>query len=326
MKTLRKRVFEIVQIGNRSDLPSASFDYFIVAVILINLFVTLFSTYEQSIPYKGLLDVIELITILIFVVEYLARVWTAEYLYPQLNRPKAALRFIVSFYGVIDLLTILPYFLPFVFPLGAVAFRMFRVVRIFRLFQINAQYDAFNVIIDVLKEKKNQIISSVCMILIFMIAASLCMYGLEHDAQPENFKNAFSGIWWSVSTLLTVGYGDIYPITTWGRIMAIVIAFLGVGMVAIPTGIISAGFVEQYTRVKTNQPQTARQLTFTSITLPKGHPWEGKRVEEIVLPPQFVLVLVQRGKKEYTPEATLVLRAGDEMLLRIPSLNENSPL
>ena len=82
--------------------------------------------------------------------------------------------------------------------------------------------------------------------LVLMLASSLCMYSVEHDAQPEVFQNAFSGIWWSMSTLLTVGYGDIYPVTTIGRVMAICIAFLGVGAVAIPTGIIGAGFVEQY--------------------------------------------------------------------------------
>ena len=98
----------------------------------------------------------------------------------------------------------------------------------------------------VLYEKRNQIISSVFIMLVLMLASSLCMYSVEHDAQPEVIQNAFSGIWWSMSTLLTVGYGDIYPVTTIGRVMAICIAFLGVGAVAIPTGIIGAGFVEQY--------------------------------------------------------------------------------
>ena len=83
-----------------------------------------------------------------------------------------------------------------------------------------------------------------------MLASSLCMYSLEHEAQPDVFTNAFSGIWWAASTLLTVGYGDIYPITTLGKMFGIFITFLGVGMVAIPTGIISAGFVDQYSRIK----------------------------------------------------------------------------
>ena len=91
---------------------------------------------------------------------------------------------------------------------------MLRVIRIFRLFRVNAQNDGFSIILDVLNEKKNQLLFSIVLILIFMIAASLCMYDLEHEAQPEAVKNAFSGIWWSVSTLLTVGYGDIYPVTT----------------------------------------------------------------------------------------------------------------
>ena len=139
-------------------------------------------------------------------------------------------------------MTIIPAF----FLTGFVAFRMLRVVRIFHLFRINSQYDSFNVIKNVIYNKRNQIFSSIFIIVILMLASSLGIYSVEHEAQPNVFENAFSGIWWSVSAMLTVGYGDIYPITPVGQIMAIFIAFLGVGVVAIPTGIISAGFVEQY--------------------------------------------------------------------------------
>ena len=180
-----------------------------------------------------------------------------------------------------------------------VAFRIFRVIKIFRLFQINAQYDAFTVITNVLKEKKSQLFSSICMILVFMMAASLCMYSLEHEAQPEQFRNAFSGIWWSVSTLLTVGYGDIYPITTLGKMMATVISFLGVGMVAIPTGIISAGFVEQYTKLKTLAYHSEEhELKFVTSTLQQGHSWNHKAVKEIVFPPQLMLIMILRKGTE----------------------------
>ena len=88
------------------------------------------------------------------------------------------------------------------------------------------------------------------MIAMIMLGASLCMYGFEHDVQPDVFENAFSGIWWAMSTVLTVGYGDIYPITVGGKIVAILIALLGVCAVAIPTGVISAGFVEYYARLR----------------------------------------------------------------------------
>lgn len=249
-KTIKNRIYCIIEIGSRNDLPSKLFDFFIVFVILLNLAATLAYTFESFNAVKGLLDAIELITVLIFTVEYILRIWTADQKYAGMSSVKAALRFAVSFYGIIDLLTFLPYYIPVIFPAGIVAFRILRVFRIFRLFQVNAQYDAYNVITSVLYEKRNQLISSVCLIFILMLASSLSMYSLEHEAQPDAFKNAFSGMWWSVSAMLTVGYGDIYPITTAGKILAIATAFLGVGLVAIPTGIISAGFVQQYTAIK----------------------------------------------------------------------------
>ena len=154
----KKRIFDIIQIGNRKDMPSTAFDIFIVVVILVNLFITIFDTFDESAPYTDILDRLELVTIIIFTVEYILRVWTAEYLYPKKEFWKAKLKFIFSFNGIVDLLTFFPYYLPFFFPAGVVAFRMLRVVRIFRLFRINSQYDAFNVILNVLNEKKNQLV------------------------------------------------------------------------------------------------------------------------------------------------------------------------
>ncbi len=240
----KKRIFDIIQIGNKNDIPSRAFDIFISAVIILNILVTFLSTFSQLSVMKPVFDVIELVTIIIFCIEYLLRIWTSDLLYPRKNKTLSVLRFILSFDGVIDLLTILPFF----FLNGMVLFRMLRVVRIFHLFRINAQYDSFNLIKDVLSERKRQLISSFFIIIILMLGSSLAMYSAEHEAQPEAFENAFSGIWWSVSTVLTVGYGDIYPITISGKILAILIAFLGVCVVAVPTGIISAGFVEKFSQ------------------------------------------------------------------------------
>lgn len=313
---IKKKVFDIIQIGNRRDFVSSAFDFFIVAVIVLNLFVTLFQTFDEAAPYTQVLDALELVTIIIFTIEYILRVWTADLLFPDKSYGRAILAFVFSLYGLIDFLTFFPYYLPIVFPMGAVAFRMFRVIRIFRLFRVNAQYDAFNVIINVLNDKKNQIISSVCMILIFMMAASLCMYSLEHEAQPEQFANAFSGLWWSVSTLLTVGYGDIYPVTTMGKIMAIVISFLGVGMVAIPTGIISAGFVEQYTKLRMMAFHSEEhELKFVTSVIPHGHFWDGKKVREVSFPPQIILVMIIRGGEAIVPGGDTVMLENDTLVI-----------
>ncbi|MBR0511324.1 MAG: ion transporter, partial [Ruminococcus sp.] len=235
---MKKRIFDIIQIGNRNDIISRLFDYFIVAVIILNITIVFLGTFDELAGYARIFRAVESVTVVVFCVEYILRIWTADLLYPDKTPVKARLKFLRSFDGIVDLLTILPFF----FLSGFIVFRMLRVVRILHLFRVNAHYDSIHVITTVLIEKKNQIISSVFIIIVLMLASSLGIYSAEHEAQPEVFRNAFSGIWWSVSTLLTVGYGDIYPVTVIGKLMAICSAFLGVGVVAIPTGIISAGF------------------------------------------------------------------------------------
>jgi voltage-gated potassium channel len=240
------------------------------------------------------------------------RVWTADLLYPDAGATRARLRFLVSFDGIIDLLTIIPVF----FLTGFIVFRMLRVVRIFHLFRLNAQYDSFNVITTVLYEKRNQIVSSVFIIVILMLASSLCMYSAEHDAQPEVFANAFSGIWWAVSTILTVGYGDIYPVTILGKCMAVVIAFLGVGVVAIPTGIISAGFVEQYTR--TQDITDYKKLDIAEIVeLLVDERVHGRTIEEVRRSDKLKIYLVLRDDMSLLPDDGMRLKKGDIVVGRV---------
>ena len=148
-----------------------------------------------------------------------------------------------------------------------------------------------------------------------MLASSLCMYSVEHDAQTEVFRNAFSGIWWSMSTLLTVGYGDIYPITTLGRIMAICIAYLGVGAVAIPTGIISAGFVEQYQRKSSiSNLKDADIKEIAEIFVDRR--FAGKTVEEIEEAQQVTIFLVLRDDLSVLPQKDTILKLNDIIIIR----------
>ncbi len=316
-----------MQIGDKRDLISKFFDYFIVFAIFLNLGVVIYDTFDSSIAYKTILDTIELVTLIIFVIEYILRLWTADLLYPEESRGRAVAHFIFSFYGLVDLFTFLPYFVPFMFPSGIVAFRMLRVIRIFRLFKINQQYDAFNVIIDVLSEKKNQIFSSVCMIFVMMIAASLCMYSLEHEAQPDVFSNAFSGLWWSVSTILTVGYGDIYPVTTAGQIMAILLAFLGVGLVAIPTGIISAGFVEQYTKIKNlAEYQEETNVSFLTLNVDHRSSWCNQTLRSLNMPKGLLLVAIHRGQDILIPNGDTKILKGDKLILCAESVHQRDQI
>ena len=143
-----------------------------------------------------------------FAIDYFLRIWSAYFTYPGLTESQAIWKYATSFTGIIDLLSFLPYYLPFFFPAGATVFKIFRVIRILRLFQIDAYYDSLRIISDVIMGKKQQLMSSLFIILVLMLGSSLCMYSLEHEAQPDVFSNAFSGLWWAASTML-VPKGDL---------------------------------------------------------------------------------------------------------------------
>ena len=314
---LKEKIFNIIQIGDKSNPISRMFDIFITVTIVANILVTFLQTFDELAFLTTVFKGVEYVTIFIFCVEYILRIWTAEYLYPDKSRGRSRLRFLVSFDGIVDFLTIVPVF----FLSGFVIFRMLRVARIFHLFRLNAHYDSFNVITTVLYEKRNQIISSVFIVLILMLASSLCMYSVEHDAQPTVFRNAFSGIWWSMSTLLTVGYGDIYPITPLGRVMAICIAYLGVGAVAIPTGIISAGFVEQYQR-KSNISGLKNEDIKEIAEVFVDKKYAGKTVQDMEEANQLTVFLILREDFSILPQKDTILRMNDIIVIR--DENENS--
>ena len=309
---MKEKIFNIIQIGDKSNRISRAFDIFITITILCNIIVTFLETFDQLTPFNTLFTILERVTVLIFCIEYALRIWTADYLYPEKTPGHARFRFLVSFDGIVDLLTIIPVF----FLSGFVIFRMLRVARIFHLFRLNAKYDSFNVITTVLYEKRNQIISSVFIVMVLMLASSLCMYSVEHNAQPDVFRNAFSGIWWSMSTLLTVGYGDIYPVTTLGRAMAICIAYLGVGAIAIPTGIISAGFVEQYQRKSSlSGMKDADIQEIVEVFVDKRY--AGKTIEEMEEEQNLKIFLVLRDDLSVLPQKKMRLKLNDIMIIRI---------
>lgn len=309
---MKRKIFDIIQIGDKSNLISRCFDIFITLTIISNILVMFLQTFDElAVAYSFFKDV-EIFTTLVFCIEYILRIWTADYLYPNLSEFKSRLRFLLSYDGVVDLLTIIPAF----FLTGFVVFRMLRVVRIFHLFRINAQYDSFSVITSVLWEKKRQILSSLFIVIILILGSSLCMYSAEHEVQPNVFRNAFSGIWWAVSTVLTVGYGDIYPVTLMGRIMAIIIAILGVGVVAIPTGIISAGFVEQYQR-KASLADYKNADVKDIIELLVDTSMQDKTVEDLNNSNGFNILLIVRDDLSILPKDTTIVKLNDIVIVKL---------
>ena len=309
----------MVDVGYVEDAVSRTYDIINLLVIVINLLVSVALTFEEiRAACEGVLLAIEAATIAFFALDYLLRVWTADHLYPKLKYPVAALKYIFSFAGLIDLVSFLPYYLPSFYPAGTAAFRLFRIVRVFKLFRIGAYSDSLSIIRTVIYNKRQQLYSSMFIILVLMVGSSLCMYSAEHAAQPEVFKNAFSGLWWSGSTLLTVGYGDIYPVTTAGRFLGTLIAFLGVGAVAVPTGIISAGFIEQYSEVKEAERAGAGEVEakVLRVRLTAGDVWSGKRICDIEMPGNLRISGIVRNGEKMEAAYDMKLEAGDIIKLK----------
>lgn len=317
----RKRAFDIIEIGVLDDTVSRAYDIVNMLSIIINLTVSILYTFESIRQVHGpLLLQVEAVTVAFFAVDYILRLWTARCRNPKNSELKAVWQYVTSFSGIVDMLSFVPYYLPIFFPSGAAAFRLFRVMRFFRLLRVNAYYDSFRVISEVIQSKRPQLISSVFIIVILMVAASLCMYSLEHEAQPDVFTNAFSGIWWAVSTLLTVGYGDIYPVTDMGKLFSIGITFLGVGMVAIPTGIISAGFVDQYSRLKRMSEYAQEDdINFIKVHVSVTDKWNGMQIMELGLPSGVIVAAIQRDGKIIAPRGNTVVQDGDTMVMAAES-------
>ncbi len=320
----QKKLYAMVSTGVTDSRLNQFYDILSTLALVANLACAFASTFDNLEAKYGLLfDYVDEITVLFFAIDYVLRIITAEQQYKGYSSGKAIGRYVTSGYGIIDLLSFLPHYLPTFFPAGAAVFRMFRVVRIFRLFRINAYSDSLTLIGNVISKKRTQLLASVFVIAMLILASSLCMYSVEHEAQPDIFRNAFSAIWWATSTLLTVGYGDIYPITPMGQFLGIIITFLGVGLVAIPTGIISAGFVEEY-QLATRLADIEREkdVRFIKASIDPGDAWIGKTISEIAMPSGSIIALVIRDGDTMVPRGDVEILLGDKLIICAESATE----
>ncbi len=245
LEDYRHRTWEIVEAARPGDTVSRLFDLFIMALILINVVAVVFGTVEPlATEHERLFTLIEVVSVGIFTVEYLLRLWsaTADPRFRGIVIGRA--RFAVRPLSVIDLLAIAPAYLPFL-GLDLRVLRFLRVFRIFRLLKLGRYSSAFRLIGRVIARRREELVLSLLVLLILLVISASLMYSAEHEAQPEAFSDIPQTMWWAVVTLTTVGYGDVFPVTGLGRVLAAIISILGIGMVALPAGIIGSGFVEE---------------------------------------------------------------------------------
>ncbi|MEE0675090.1 MAG: ion transporter [Ruminococcus sp.] len=276
---IKETVFQIIE-PSKGNLASKIVDLIIIVLIVANTVIVIAETFDLPEGVSKAMGIFEGISVIIFTVEYLLRVWTSDLLRPEMNPLKARLKYVFSFMAIVDLVAILPFYLPLVFPIDLRIIRIMRVVRLFRIFKINRYTNALRIIALVFKNKSAQLVSSVFVVGLLLVIASVLMYNIEAEAQPDAFSNAFETMWWAVSTLTTVGYGDVYPITVAGKMLSTVIAFLGIGLVAVPTGIITAGFTEIVTEEeKAKKAKEAQALQQNQTNCKSYCPYCGHKLD-----------------------------------------------
>lgn len=205
------------------------FDLFIQALIIVSLTSFCIETLPEISPgVRRFLAHLELVTVVIFTLEYLLRIYVT----------KSKLKFIFSFYGLVDLLAVLPFYISTGVDLRSIRiFRLFRLFRVFKLFRYSRAIQRFNNAFSIIREELVLFLVA-CLFLLFI--ASVGIYYCERDAQPDTFSSIFHCMWWAVATLTTVGYGDVYPITVGGRLFTFVILMVGLGIIAVPAGLVSS--------------------------------------------------------------------------------------
>jgi voltage-gated potassium channel len=248
---IRHRIYQIIEVAHNHDSASRYFDIFMMALITTNVLVVMLETVQGLHEhYLAAFALFDTISVAIFTVEYILRIWvitvSAAYRRPVVGR----IRYALTPLAIIDLVAIIPFYLPMVFPFDLRFVRSLRLMRIFRLLKMSRYSEAVRSLERVFLHKKEELLATFFVLTLLLIFASSLMYYAEHEAQPEEFASIPAALWWGVVTLATVGYGDVYPITTFGKIIGGFVVMISIGIFALPAGIFASGFAEELERKK----------------------------------------------------------------------------
>jgi len=249
--SLKQVLHEIMEGSAEDNLAASYFRVFMTVIILVNVFTVIIETVEPiRIQFSPIFLFIDIVSISTFTVEFFLRVWVCT-LNPRYSHPVTGrLRYAVSPMALIDLFAFLPFYIPFVIPLDLRFLRILRLFRLMRLLKLGRYSDAMRMFQRVLYKSREQLLLSLTILLVVLVIASSIMYYAERDVQPDKFESIPHAMWWGIVTLATVGYGDVYPVTTMGKIVAAVVVVTGIAIFALPTATLSAAFIGEVQRQK----------------------------------------------------------------------------
>lgn len=226
------------------------FDAFIYILIIANILAMIFESHSfMKDRFGQIFSLFELISILIFTVEYFYRIYMS---YKE-KKLKGVFSYVFSFFGIIDFISILPFYIKQFVLIDGRFFRILRLFRLSRIFKLGRDSKSLKLFIKALSAVKNELKFTFFLSLLCILFSASAIYFLENEAQPEVFSSITASLWWATVSLATVGYGDVVPLTVWGKVFAGFISLVGIGVVAIPTGIISASFVEEIHHFRKNR-------------------------------------------------------------------------
>lgn len=227
---------------------------FIIVLILLNVIAVMLETVPAiHKPHAEFFRVFDALSVTIFSIEYVLRVWSSNH-DPQFGHSvKGRLRYMLTPGALIDLVAILPFYFYSVFTIDLRVLRILRLLRFLRLFRLTSYMNATRLVINVFKATRNQLLLALVLALFLIVISSSLVYFAEHLAQPDKFTSIPATVWWSVVTLTTVGYGDMIPVTMAGKIFTSVILLAGVALFALPAGILTAGFLEEIRKGKNHK-------------------------------------------------------------------------
>ena len=243
--TLRRKVYSVIEVGRGDDTASKIFDAIIVTLILLNILAfmaeTVKSIHDQ---YGDWLWAFEVFSVGVFTLEYLARLWTAVEVpfLAKMGPVQARLKLARRGGLIIDLLAILPFYLAMILPLDL---RILRVLRLIRFFKLSRYSPAMHSLIRVLASERNSLLGAAFLLVGAVLISATGMYYLENDAQPDKFSSVPESAYWAITTLTTVGYGDVTPITPLGKMWAALTMVIGLCILALPVAIIASGFAQE---------------------------------------------------------------------------------
>ncbi|WMX11983.1 MULTISPECIES: ion transporter [unclassified Aureispira] len=252
---LREHIYHFIDNEEEQSFGSQSFELFITGLILLSIVAIVLESFDNLREQYGYyFNLFENITLGIFTIEYILRVSTADYKYKDaVSWPTAAWRFITSGSGIVDLIAIAPIFFHFASFFGLREFaqndfrfiRILKITRLLRIFKMNSFTNSITVVAEVFTEKRHDLGITLFVTFVLLLVSSTLMWYVEGQEQPELFPNIVASFWWAIATLTTVGYGDVFPITPLGKFLSGLIALLGIGLVALPAGILSSAFIEK---------------------------------------------------------------------------------